>query len=311
MKIVVTSIAFSKNKVLVEKIQSLFTTVVLNVDEKRFTRKELINYLKDANGAIVGLDQIDEDVIKNCPNLKIVSKYGVGLDNIDKNACEKYNIAIGWSGGVNKLSVAEMTLGFMLGLSRNLYTTSLQLSRGEWNKSGGRQLSEQTIGIIGVGNIGKEVVRLLKPFSCKILANDIIDQKIFYNENNINETSKEEIFKKADIITIHTPLTEETKYLINKNSLCIMKDNVYLINTARGGIVNQNDLKYALQNNLILGAAMDVYETEPPTDSELLSLDNFYCTPHIGGNSEEAVILMGMSAINHIKEYFNKGGNSL
>lgn len=306
MKIAVTANAFSKNEFLRKSLKQYFPNAVFNDTGKRFSEEELIKFLKDADAAIVGLDKIHARVLRELGRLKIIAKYGVGLDNIDLEACKNHDVSIGWNGGVNKLSVAEMTLGFMLGLSRNLYQTSSQLSRGQWNKSGGVQLSGKTIGIIGVGYIGKELIRLLKPFSCNILVNDIIDQEEYYKSNNLCKATKNDILKSSDIVTIHTPLTEETKNFINKNTLSIMKQTSYIINTARGGIVNQDDLKYALQNNLIAGAAIDAYETEPPEDIELLSIDNFFCTPHIGGNSKEAVIAMGESAINHLKKYFFK-----
>ena len=267
--------------------------------------KDLIEYIKDADAIIVGLEPIDKEVLEQCPNLKIVSKYGVGLNNIDLEACKKRDITIGWTGGVNKLSVAEMTLGYMLMLCRNLFITSNELKNGIWNKSGGFQLSGKKVGIIGVGHIGKEVIRLLKPFNCEILVNDIINQEEYYKENNLKEVSKEEIFKTCDIVTIHTPFDSTTDNLINKKVFETMKNSSFIINSARGGIINEDDLKYALQNNLIAGAAIDAYVEEPPTDKELLSLANLICTPHIGGNSREAVEAMGLSAINHLKEFYN------
>jgi len=307
MKIAVTSPSFSKNKILQEELKKVFANVKLNIDGIRFSKKEVIEYLKDCDGAIVGLEKIDREVLENLPNLKYISKYGVGLNNIDLDECKKRGIKIGWRGGVNRLSVAEMTLGFMLMLSRNLYITSNQLKNGIWNKNGGFQLSEKTIGIIGVGFIGKELIRLLKPFNCKILVNDIINQDKYYKENNLIETSKEEIYKNADFITIHTPLTDKTKNMITLKELSLMKKTAFLINTARGGIVNEKDLKYALMNNIIAGAAIDVYEIEPPTDEELLKLPNLICTPHIGGNAKEAVLAMGRSAINNLKLIMENG----
>ena len=267
--------------------------------------KDLIEYIKDADAIIVGLESIDKEILEQCPNLKIVSKYGVGLNNIDLEACKKRDITIGWTGGVNKLSVAEMTLGYMLMLCRNLFITSNELKNGIWNKSGGFQLSEKRIGIIGVGYIGKELIRLLKPFNCEILVNDIINQEQYYKENNLKEVSKEEIFKTCDIVTIHTPFDSTTDNLINKKVFETMKNSSFIINSARGGIINEDDLKYALLNNIIAGAAVDAYVEEPPTDKELLSLPNLICTPHIGGNSREAVEAMGLSAINPLKEFYN------
>lgn len=305
MNITVISPSFSSNKTLQQEIYKYFPKAKLNLDGKRFNKKDLIEYIKDADAIIVGLESIDKEVLEQCQNLKIVSKYGVGLNNIDLEACKKRDITIGWTGGVNKLSVAEMTLGYMLMLCRNLFITSNELKNGIWNKSGGFQLSEKRIGIIGVGYIGKELIRLLKPFNCEILVNDIINQEQYYNENNLKEVSKEEIFKTCDIITIHTPFDSTTDNLINKKVFETMKNSSFIINSARGGIINEDDLKYALLNNLIAGAAVDAYVEEPPTDKELLSLPNLICTPHIGGNAREAVEAMGLSAINHLKEFYN------
>jgi D-3-phosphoglycerate dehydrogenase len=305
-KIVVTVAAFSKNEFLVGEIRALYPDCVLNTQGKRFSPQELIEFLKDADGAIVGLDQINDEVLSQCPNLKIVSKFGVGLDNINSDDCKKHNVTIGWTGGVNRTSVAEMALGFMLMFSRNLYITSNQLKGGLWNKSGGFQLSGKTIGIIGVGYIGKELIRLLKPFRCKILVDDIIDQKKYYADNGLTEATKEEIYKQSDIITIHTPLTNLTDNMITLDSMQQMKATAYLLNTARGGIINENDLKYALQKGIIAGAGIDAYLEEPPADQDFIALPNLICTPHIGGNAKEAVEAMGMSAIDHLKNFFDK-----
>jgi D-3-phosphoglycerate dehydrogenase len=306
MKIIVTSPSFSSNKILQKEIYKYFPNTILNLEGKRFNKTELIDYIKDSDGIIVGLEPIDDEVLDNCSNLKIVSKYGVGLNNIDLEACKKRDIVIGWTGGVNKLSVAEMTLGYMLMLCRNLFVTSNKLKNGIWDKSGGFQLSGKTIGIIGVGHIGKEVVRLLKPFGCTILVNDIIEQQEYYQENGLIESTKEAIFTKSDIVTLHTPYDSTTHNLVTQDVFKMMKKSAFMINSARGGIINEDDLKYALQNHLIAGAAIDAYVEEPPTDKELLILPNLICTPHIGGNALEAVEAMGRSAISHIVEYFKR-----
>lgn len=307
MKIAITSPSFSINKRLQDEIYSCFPNAKLNIDGKRFSKRELIDYLQDADGAIVGLEFIDIEVLESCPSLKIISKYGVGLNNIDLKACKDRNIVIGWTGGVNKLSVAEMTLGYMLMLCRNIFVTANQLKKGVWNKSGGTQLSNKKIGIIGVGNIGKEVIRLLQPFSCQIFVNDIVSQDSYYEENNLIESSKDFIYRECDIISLHTPLDESTRNMINKDIFMKMKPTAIVLNSARGGVINEGELRYALQNNLIAAAAIDAYIEEPPTDKSLLSLENLVCTPHIGGNASEAVEAMGMSAIKHLREYFEGG----
>lgn len=304
MKISVTSPSFSKHAILSNEFLKLFPNGVLNQQAVRFNKRELIEYLADSDAAVVGLETIDEEILLACPRIKIIAKYGVGLDNIDIEACRKRGVTIGWSGGVNKLSVAEMTIGFMLMLSRKLYMASNQLKAEIWNKNGGFQLSGKTVGIIGFGYIGQEVTRLLTPFGCKILINDIADKKEEVCRLGVTIAEKSEIFEKADFITIHTPLTSETKNLIDEHALASIKKTAFIINTARGGIVDENALKKALENNSIAGAALDVYFEEPPRDIAMLALPNLICTPHIGGNADEAVLAMGHSAIGHLRNFF-------
>lgn len=307
MRVAVTSPSFSKHPDLIAKMAVEFPDAKLNSDGLRFSKTELIEYLKGFDAAIVGLDQIDDEVLTYLPELRIIAKYGVGLNNIDLEACKKHNVKIGWTGGVNRISVAEMVMGNALSLLRNLYQTSNLLSNGTWQKDGGEQLTGKTVGIIGVGFIGKELVKMLKPFNCKILVNDIINQDDYYSENGLIESSKEDIFKNCDVITVHTPLTEETKYVLNKEAFDLMKSSAIILNTARGGIVEENDLYDALSNGNIKAAALDVYEEEPPTNLELLKLPNLICTPHIGGNAKEAVLAMGMSAIGHLIDFKTQG----
>lgn len=306
MKIVATSPSFSKNPVLQQEICDAFSEVVLNTEGIRYSGASLSAFLKDAEGAVIGLEKIDEELLSHCPNLKIVSKYGVGLNNIDLDACQRKGVKIGWTGGVNRLSVAEMALGYMLMLCRNLYVTSNQLKAGTWNKSGGFQLSGKTVGIIGVGHIGKELVRLLAPFKCRILVNDIIEQDDYYNRHGLIFADKERIFKEADIISLHTPLDDSTENLMSIEAFEMMKESAYIINSARGGIIDENALKTALVEKKIAGAAIDVYLEEPPVDMELMTMENLICTPHIGGNAKEAIEAMGRSAIHHLRTFFNR-----
>ncbi|MCF8057839.1 MAG: phosphoglycerate dehydrogenase [Bacteriovoracaceae bacterium] len=299
MKLAVTSASFSKNKYLRDEVSSKWRgKIKYNIEGIRFTKSELIIFLDDADAVIVGLDQIDLEVLESLPKLKYISKYGVGLDNVDLKACAERGIPVGWTGGVNKLSVAEMTIGFAISLIRNLYQTSSLLSRGEWKKVGGRQLSHKTVGLIGFGNVGKEVYRLLEPFNCKILINDI-DTNAF-NGYSLKNSKLERIFKESDIISIHTPLSEKTQNLITIKEMRTMKQKPFLINTARGGIINESDLEVALDEGHISGLAIDAFIEEPYPPHSLIERENVYCTPHIGGNADEAVMAMGKSAIDNL-----------
>ncbi len=304
-QIVVVSRTFTNTPELVSELSQHFTHITWNPD-KKLSGDALASFIGDAKGAIIALEEIDDHILSQCPNLEIIGKFGVGLDNLNIDACRAHNVKIGWTGGVNRLSVAEMALSFMISLSRNLTSSSIQLKRGLWNKDGGVNLSGRTIGIIGVGNVGKEVIRLLKPFGCRILVNDIIDQKEYYLREGVEEVGKDEIFTNADMITLHIPSTPDTENIVNEHSIGLMKENACIINTARGPLVDYTALKKALQTKKIAGAGIDVYEEEPPQDSELLNLENLICTPHIGGNSKESVLAMGMSAIEHLKEHFLK-----
>lgn len=306
MIIKVTSRSFSMHPRLVDELKSAFPEPGLNLDHDLNDKAALIAYVRDADGLIVGLEEIDDAVLDACPNLKAIGKYGVGLDRFDVNACKRRGIDVGIASGVNKRSVAEMDLAFMLSLSRNLYPSSIALKTGTWRKHGGYQLTGKTVGVIGLGNTGSEIIRLLKPFECVVLGNDIVDKSAFCAKHNVALASKEDIFRSCDIVTIHTPLTPLTQHMIDESTLSSMKPTAFLINTARGPIVNQVHLKKALRDGIISGAALDVFEEEPPTDTEFLKMPNLFCTPHIGGNADEAVIAAGMSAINHLKRHFNR-----
>jgi D-3-phosphoglycerate dehydrogenase len=303
MNIKVSAVAFSKNSFLVGKLKDNFKNAVVNEVGKRFTVDELVDYFSDAEGVVVGLEKIDASLLDRLPGLKIIAKYGVGLDNIDLEACRERNVKVGWTAGVNKESVAEMALGFMLMLCRNLYITSNQLKAGTWNKSGGWSLRGKTIGIIGMGHIGKQLAEILIPFGCKIIGNDIEEVDLSCLNGKVSIADKLTLFREADIISIHTPLTKDTFHMINEDAINLMKKSAFIINTARGGIIDEIALKIALLNKRIAGAAIDVYQIEPPTDIELLSIENLICTPHIAGNSYEAVVAMGEAAIHHLIEY--------
>lgn len=302
--IAVTSPSFSQNADLREHLLTRFPQARFNETGRAFTPQELSHFLGQMEGAIIGLDHINETLISQLPQLKIISKFGVGLDNIDVSCLTRQKIHLGWTGGVNKRSVSELTLCFMLGLCRNVFETNQQLKQGKWNKSGGIQLSEKTVGIIGCGHIGSDVVRLLKPFQCPVLICDILDKREFCKEMGALQVSLDCLLDQAQIISLHLPLTPETQHFIQSERLSKMRADAILINTSRGPIVEQSALKNALKTKKIAKAALDVFEEEPPTDLEFLTLPNLVVTPHIGGNAKEAVEAMGVSAVQHLVDFF-------
>jgi len=303
-KIAVTSISFGKSAVLRKELLEIFPNSIFNESGQRLSGKELIEFIGDADAAIVGVETVNDSVLDHTPALKIVSKYGVGLDSIDQESLKRRNISLGWTGGVNKRSVSEQTLCFMLGLCRNVFGSGFKLKSSEWKKDGGHQLSGKTVGIIGCGYIGSDVARLLSPFGCTLLVRDIVDKSDFCQEQEAVEASLDDVIEKSDIISLHVPLTDLTRQMVNENFLQRMKSTAFLVNTCRGEVVDQEALKDALSQGIIAGAALDVFVEEPPADADFLSLPNLMVTPHIGGNAREAVEAMGRSAIDHLVAFF-------
>ncbi len=304
----ITAVAFSRDHELVQYAKKHYPgKVILNENGRRLTPEELRELLGKCNHAIVGLDPVDGELIKDCPKLKIISKYGVGLDNIDFAACEENAVLVTYPKGVNKRSVSEEFLGCALSLLRNLYITSNRLKyNNEWFVDGGIQLTGKTVGVIGVGYTGKDVIELLRPFDCRILVNDIVDQQSYYDSVGAQSVSKEYIYEHADVITLHTPRTKETVGMIDASALSKMKKTAIVINIARGGLVDEEALKVSLLEGRIGGAALDVYLKEPPSDRALLEIPNLMCMPHIGGNAREAVLAMGHAAIDNLLREINE-----
>jgi phosphoglycerate dehydrogenase-like enzyme len=302
--IAVTPPAFCKSDLNRDQLVRPFPNTTFNEKDRYLSESELIDFLQDAEGAIIGRDPVTENVLKSLPKLKIIAKYGVGLDNIDQDALKRHHVKFGWTEGVNSLSVAEMTLGFMIGLCHNTFSRGFALKQNNWQKDGGFQLTGKTVGIIGCGHVGSEVVRLLAPFKCRILVRDIVDKNRFCQEHGATPVSLDEVIEQSDILTLHVPLTDATNNLINESVLRRMKPTAFLINTSRGEVVDQPALKMSLLKGVIAGAALDVFAKEPPTDAEFLSLPNLMVTPHLGGNTLEAVEAMGRTAIEHLKSFF-------
>jgi D-3-phosphoglycerate dehydrogenase len=304
-KVVVTSRSFAKSAILREELLRVFPNSIFTDHRQKLFGEKMTQFIGDADAAIVGVETIDDSILEHTAKLKIISKYGVGLDSIDLESLRNRDIFLGWTGGTNKRSVSELTLCFMLGLCRNVFGSSFKLKKLEWEKDGGHQLSGKTVGIIGCGHTGSDVVRLLAPFGCNLLVHDIVDKLNFCQEQRASQVSLNVLLKQSNIISMHVPLTKQTHQMVNANFLQQMKSTGFLINTSRGKVVDQEALKKALTENVIAGAALDVFEEEPPTDKDFLSLPNLMVTPHIGGNSLEGVEAMGRAAIKHLVLFFD------
>ena len=303
-RVAVTPPAFCKSQSLKTELLGHFPNAVFNEKDRYLSGPDLVDFLTDADAALIGRDPINTELIRSLPKLRMISKYGVGLDNLDPEALSRARIELRVTSGTNRRSVAELALGFMIGLCHNMSSGSEELKSGSWRREGGQELTGKSIGIIGCGNVGQELVRLLQPFQCKIWVRDIADRSGFCREFGAVETGFDEIIEEADIITLHVPLTENTENLIDKSVLAKMKLSAFLVNTSRGRVVHQGDLHQALVSGEIAGAGLDVFWEEPPVETEFLQLPNLMVTPHIGGNAREAVEAMGRAAIQNLVEFF-------
>ena len=295
--IAVASRSFSKHPELRAELLERYINVLFNDEGISLSDQELVNFAKGQEKLIIGLEKIDEFILSNLPDLKVISKYGVGTDMLDMGAMSRYGIRLGWTPGVNKRSVTELTIAFMISILRNLPQIHLDIRDGVWKNVIGKQLSERTIGIVGCGNIGKDLSTILRNMGCKVLANDILEFPDFYKSYDVEPVSLNELLFRSDIVSLHVPLNDTTRGILGSEQLGMMKDGAVLINTARGGLVDEEVLKRLLMSGKLAGAGFDVFGTEPPEDLELLRLPNFMATPHIGGSSEEAVLAMGRAAI--------------
>lgn len=293
----VASRSFSRNEVLRNEVLKRYPDAKFNDEGLSLNGDSLVDFLNGYEKAILALETIDESILSRLPTLKIIGKYGVGLDMLDLPALRKYGVKLGWTPGVNKRSVAELAVSFAISLLHRAVFANSEVKNGKWYQVRGRQLSDCTFGIIGCGNVGKDVVRLLKPFNCKILAYDILDFPEYYSEHNVLSSGLDNLLELSDVVSIHLPLDQSTKNILTEERLQLMKSDSILINLARGGLVDEVALKKILLSKKIAGAAIDVFAVEPPQDSDFSYMDNVLVTPHIGGSTKEAIYAMGMAAI--------------
>jgi len=296
-RVAVTSRSFSRHPVLRAELLARYPNVTFNDSGKSLDGSELIAFLKGHEKAITALERLDERVFSSVPELRVISKFGVGLDMIDLEAMARHGVKLGWTGGVNKRSVSELVIAFAVVLLRHIPEAMREVANGTWRQHVGRQLSDRTVGIVGCGHIGKDLAILLRAFGCRVLVHDIRDFPEFYATYQIIPVGLDELLHTADVVTLHLPLDDTTRGILSAARLALMRPEAILINTARGGLVDECALKAMLQVGRLAGAAFDVFATEPPEDVELLRLPTFLATPHIGGSAEEAVLAMGRAAI--------------
>lgn len=259
------------------------------------SEEQAIAVVKDADVLVVGLQRITAPVLAAAGRLKVIGRCGAGLDNIDLKAAGERGIPVVYTPGANAQAVADLTLGLMLALCRKI-TQADRMTRGhQWKRIMGNDLWSKTLGICGLGQIGANVARRAKGFDMEVVAYDVVQNVALARELGIQFVSKADILARADFLTLHLPLTPQTQGFIADGELKAMKKNSFLVNTSRGGIVDEAALYRALREGEIAGAALDVFEPEPPAKTPLVELDNFIGSPHIGGITVEALGRIGMT----------------
>jgi D-3-phosphoglycerate dehydrogenase len=296
-RIAVAARSFARNPALRRELTAQYSLVTFADAAQRLEGDDLVALLRGHDRAIVGLERVDDAILARVPELTIISKYGVGLDGLDIEAIARRGIRLGWTGGVNRRSVAELTLSFAIALLHRVPETSLALRAGEWQKLVGRQLTGRTVGIVGCGFVGQDLVKLLEPFHCRVLAHDIRDYPDFYRTHGVTPVPLDRLLHESEVMTLHVPLDRTTRGMIGREQLARMQPSAVIINAARGGLIDEEALADALEEGRLSGAAADVYSVEPDAHPRLLSLPTFLGTPHIGGSTEEAQLAMGRAAI--------------
>lgn len=282
MKILISSRSFGKiDSGAIELLKNEGLVPILNPHGKKLNEQEIIDLLDDSVGIIAGTEKITEKIISHNSQLKVISRYGIGLDNVDLKAADKKNVIVFNTPETPKVAVAELTITLILTFLKKVVNVDKNLKKGEWRPEIGNLLSGKTIGIIGLGRVGKQLVQFLLPYNVKIFAYEINPDESFNAKHKINLVSLDDLVINSDIITIHCPLTETTKHIIGEKELTNMKESTILINTARGGLIDEIALYNFLKEKKIAGAAIDAFEDEPNT-GKLKELDNVILTPHLG-----------------------------
>ena len=270
---------------------------------------ELKSIIDDYDGILIrSATKLTADILENCSNLKVIGRAGVGVDNVDLDVATKNKILVMNTPLGNLEATAELTVGLMFSLYRHIHNANASTHEGKWEKSKfmGTELKGKTLGIVGFGNIGQRVAEICKVIGMQILTNSNSASDEVLNSFGAKKVSTEELLSLSDVLSLHTKLNDQTKNMLNKESMATMKSSSVIINCARGGLINESDLKDALNNDVIAGAAIDVYETEPATENVMFGAKNLLLTPHLGASSREAQSNVAIDVANQVADFLKE-----
>jgi D-3-phosphoglycerate dehydrogenase len=291
--IAVTSRSFSANASLRTELLENFGDCRFNEEGLRLDGDSLVEFLEGAAGAIVGVERLDGSVLERLPGLRVISKFGVGVDTIDLAEASDRGIEVAVTLGTNAEAVAEHALLLAMGSLRRLPEALDGVRDRRWSPVTGRLLSGKTVGLVGVGHVGVALARLLEPFGCEVLGYDTRTGGL----EGIDFVTLDALLERSDVVSIHVPLTAETRGMIGQRELGLMRSTAVLVNTSRGAVVDERALDRALSDGVLGAAALDVLAVEPPESWELAERANVFVTPHMAGSSHESNLAMGRAAI--------------
>ena len=292
------------------KVEDVLKSKSIDYDIKTgLEPNELKSIIDDYDGILIrSATKLTADVLENCSNLKVIGRAGVGVDNVDLDVATKNKILVMNTPLGNLEATAELTVGLMFSLYRHIHNANASTHEGKWEKAKfmGTELKGKTLGIVGFGNIGQRVAEICKAIGMQILTNSNSASDEVLNSFDAKKVSTEELLSSSDVLSLHTKLNDQTKNMLNKESIATMKSSSVIINCARGGLINESDLKDALNNEVIAGAAIDVYETEPATENVMFGAKNLLLTPHLGASSKEAQSNVAIDVANQVADFLKE-----
>ena len=292
------------------KVEDVLKSKSIDYDIKTgLEPNELKSIIDDYDGILIrSATKLTADILENCSNLKVIGRAGVGVDNVDLDVATKNKILVMNTPLGNLEATAELTVGLMFSLYRHIHNANSSTHEGKWEKAKfmGTELKGKTLGIVGFGNIGQRVAEICKVIGMQILTNSNSASDEVLNIFGAKKVSTEELLSSSDVLSLHTKLNDQTKNMLNKESIATMKNSSVIINCARGGLINESDLKDALNNDVIAGAAIDVYETEPATENVMFGAKNLLLTPHLGASSKEAQSNVAIDVANQVADFLKE-----
>ena len=300
-KILTTPRSYGKNMPqLFEQLENAGYEVVRNTTGGILEKEQMKELIADCAGIIVGVDPLDAEVLACAPKLRAIAKYGVGVDNIDLTYCKAHGVKVSRTVGANSEAVADYAMTLMMAVARKAVMIDRRCRKLDWGKISTRDVSHATLGLFGLGAIGKHVAKRAQGFGMKVLAYDPYWPEEYATENNIERADAETIFRTADFISLHLPLMDSTRNFVGEKEIAMMKKDAILINTARGGLIDEAALLKALKEERIYGAGIDAFAHEPPEDPAWFELDNVVLGSHCAASTRGATENMGTMATENL-----------